>query len=106
MYVIATAAQFFKADQLKAELGKHKEFPALGISIVEERALADAILEVSYTFAWDYPFVLKHQNTSVVLVSGKGQGAFSGPAGAISVANQLVKLLKPYRSSPPKPSKE
>ena len=55
------------------------------------------MLTVNYTFAWDYPFVLKHQNTSVVLLSGKGVGPFSGPAGANSVAGELAKALKPYR---------
>ena len=39
---------------------------------------------------------VKHQNTSVVLLTGKGTGPFSGPAGA-SVAAELVKGLKPYR---------
>ena len=52
---------------------------------------------LSYTFAWDYPFTVKHQNTSVVLLTGKGVGPFSGPAGAASVATELVKALKPYR---------
>lgn len=67
------------------------------IAVVDDRSLADTVLEVGYTFAWDYPFSLKHQNTSVVLVSGKGSGPFSGPRGATSVAGELVKLLKPYR---------
>jgi hypothetical protein len=57
------------------------------------------VLTVGYTFAWDYPFSLQHQNTSMVLLSGKGSGPFSGPAGAKSVANELVKLLKPHRQS-------
>ena len=52
---------------------------------------------MNYTFAWDYPFALRHQNTSVVLLSGKGVGPFSGPAGAISVAGELAKVLRPYR---------
>jgi len=44
----------------------------------------------------------KHnQNTSVVLVSGKGSGPFSGPAGATSVASEFAKLLKAYRVTPP-----
>jgi len=106
MFVVAAAAQFFNAAQMKGALGRNSGFRALGISVVDDRAVADTVLEVSYTFAWDYPFTLRHQNTSVVLVSGKGAGAFSGPAGADSVAEQLVKLLKPYRSVPPKPKKE
>jgi hypothetical protein len=105
MFVNASNAQFFGSPQMKAALGDYAGFRALGISIVEDRAVADAVLEVNYTFAWDYPFVLKHQNTSVVLLSGKGSGAFSGPAGASSVAREFVRLLKPYRLAPA-PKKE
>ena len=70
-------------------------------TIVDDPAVADVVLEVGYTFAWDYPFSLKYQDTSVVLVSGKGSGPFSGPAGATSVASEFAKLLKAYRVTPP-----
>lgn len=43
--------------------------------------------------------VAMHRRTSTVLVSGKGVGRFSGPAGAESVTRELVALLKPYRPS-------
>ena len=55
------------------------------------------MLFVAYTFAWDYPFSLKHQSTTIVLVAGKGSGPLSGPAGATSVAKELCKALKQYR---------
>jgi hypothetical protein len=97
LLVDASRAEFFGSDQMKAALGSDKGFAALKITIVDDRALADVVLEVGYTFAWDYPFSLKHQNTSMVLKSGKGSGPFSGPAGAKSVASEVVKLLKPYR---------
>ena len=90
--VDATKARYFDSAQMRAALGRHKDFAALNVSIVEDAAVADAVLEVDYTFAWDFPFSLRHQNTSVVLVSGKGTGPFSGPRGATSVANELVKL--------------
>jgi hypothetical protein len=32
-----------------------------------------------------------------VLLSGKGRGPFSGPAGAASVAKEFVKLAQPHR---------
>ena len=38
---------------------------------------------------------------AVVLVSGKGSGPFSGPAGATSVASEFAKLPKVYRVTPP-----
>lgn len=92
-------AKFFGNTQMKAALARDKGFGALRITIVDDPALADVVLDVGYTFAWDYPFSLKHANTSMVLTSGKGSGPFSGPAGAKSVAREVVKLLKPYRTA-------
>ena len=97
VFVDASHAVYFGNPQMKAALGRNKDWSAMQIAVVDDRSLADTVLEVGYTFAWDYPFSLKHQNTSVVLVSGKGSGPFSGPRGATSVAGELVKLLKPYR---------
>jgi hypothetical protein len=101
MYVRAERAVYFKTDQMKAALGRNKEFAAMRINLVDDPVVADVVLEVSYQFAWDYPFTVKHQNTSVILVAGKGSGPFSGPAGAASVASELTKALKPYRTQPP-----
>jgi hypothetical protein len=86
---------------LKAALGRNKDFAKLNIRIVDDRKVADTILVVGYTFAWDYPFELKHQNTTIVLLAGKGVGPFSGVAGAANVANELAKLAKPYRITSP-----
>lgn len=97
MVIDASQAKFFGPDQVTAGLGRNKDFARMNITVVTERSVADVVLEVGYTFAWDFPFVLKHQTSAVVLVSGKGTGPFSGPAGAKDVANELVKLLKPYR---------
>jgi hypothetical protein len=103
MWVDASNAEFFDSSQMKAALGENKDFRMLDVVMVDDRSVADVVLEVSYTFAWDYPFVLKHQNSTVVLVSGKGTGPFSGPAGAKSVASHLAKALKTYRLPPPAP---
>lgn len=97
MFVDASNAEYFKSDQLKAALARNKGFPALDIRIVDDVKLADVILSVSYTFAWEYPFQLKHQNTSIVVLAGKGIGPLSGPVGAASVAREFVKLARPYR---------
>lgn len=97
MYVDAHAAQYFGSDQMKAALGKNKEFQKLRIHIVDDPRVADVVLKVSYTFAWDYPFELRHQNTTVVLLAGKGEGPFSGPLGAADVARVFVNTAKPWR---------
>jgi len=97
MYVDARDAKYFGSDQMKAALGKNKDFWKLNIRIVDDRRVADVVLKVGYTFAWDYPFELTHQNTTFVLVSGKGEGPFSGPLGAADVARQFVNMAKPWR---------
>jgi hypothetical protein len=97
MYVDARDAQYFGSDQLKAALGKNEDFAKLNIHIVDDARVADTVLTVGYTFAWDYPFALRHQNTTMVLVSGKGEGPFSGPLGAADVARQFVNAVKVWR---------
>jgi hypothetical protein len=95
--VDAYDAHYFGSDQLKAALGKNKDFAKLNIHIVDDPRVADTVLTVSYTFAWDYPFALRHQNTTMVLLSGKGEGPFSGPLGAADVARNFVNMAKPWR---------
>jgi hypothetical protein len=97
MYVDARDAQYFGSDQMKAALGKNEDFAKLNIHIVEDARVADTVLTVGYTFAWDYPFALRHQNTTMVLVSGKGVGPFSGPLSATDVARQFVNAVKAWR---------
>src|SRR5690348_12674769 len=97
MYVDARDAQYFGADQMKAALGRNDGFHDLNIRMVDDPAVADVVLKVSYTFAWEYPFELRHQNTTIVLLAGKGLGPFSGPLGAADVARQFVNAAKPYR---------
>lgn len=97
MYIDARRARHFDSAQVKATLLQNKDFAALQIRTVDDPKLADVVLEVGYTFAWDFPFQLKHLNTATVLFAGKGMGPFSGPAGATSVAKEFVKPLKPFR---------
>lgn len=99
MWVDARDAQYFDSYQMKAALGRNKEFRELNIHMVDDPRVADVLLKVGYTFAWDYPFQLKHQNTTVVLLAGKGLGPFSGPVGAADVAHEFVKAVKRYRAT-------
>ena len=98
MYVITKDIDFFDCAQMKAALHRNEDFDKLNITIVDDPRVADVVLEVTYTFAWDYPFELRHQNTTSVLLAGKGEGPFSGPLGAADVAYQFVNLAKPYRN--------
>ncbi|HEY6307466.1 MAG TPA: hypothetical protein VI488_13520, partial [Candidatus Angelobacter sp.] len=104
LYVETKDIGFFGADQMKAALHRNPDFEKLNIHIVDDRRVADAVLVVTYTFAWDYPFELRHQNTTLVLLAGKGEGPFSGPLGAADVAREFVELAKPWRT--PQPQKK
>jgi len=88
-------------DKVNDALGDNKIFRTLNITIVYYPAGADVVLKVSDTFpGWNYPFSLEHQNTSMVLLSGKMWAEKNVPGAAKSVANDLVKLLRPYRLAP------
>ena len=97
MYVDARDAKYFSSSLMKAELGKSKDFEKLNVRIVDDPRVADVVLKVGYTFAWEYPFELTHRNTTIVLLSGKGEGPFSGPLGAFDVARNFVNAAKPWR---------
>lgn len=101
MYVDAHAAKYFGSDDLKAVLASNQDFNALNISMVDDPKIADTILIVSNTFVWDFPYELKHQASSIVLLAGKGVGPLSGHLGAINVASLFVKAAKPYRTPQP-----
>ncbi|MFZ1084136.1 MAG: S1C family serine protease [Terracidiphilus sp.] len=98
MYIDARDAKFFGADRLKADLATNKDFAALHVSVVDDPKTADTILIVGYSAVWDFPFELKHQASSIMLVAGKGVGPLSGILGARDVASELIKALKPYRT--------
>jgi hypothetical protein len=100
MYIETHGINLFGPALIKAELGKNPDFQKLNIHIVDDRRVADTVLVVTYAFAWEYPFELRHQNTTVVLLSGKGEGPFSGPLGAWDVARQFVNTAKPWRVAP------
>ena len=100
MYIETRGIGLFGPSQIKAELEKNGDFQKLNIHIVDDRKVADTVLVVTYTFAWDYPFELRHQNTTMVLLGGKGEGPFSGPLGAWDVARQFVKAAKKWRPEP------
>ena len=84
-------------EEVQRALMQNGDFRALGISVVDERTIADAVLDVNYTFAWDYPFTLTSQG--VLLASGKGYGPFSVALGATDVAKKLTALLKSGRQA-------
>jgi S1-C subfamily serine protease len=95
-------ATYFGSKEVKAALGRNKDFAGLNIVLVDDPKLADTILLVGHTFGFNFPFELKHQASSIVLLTGKGVGIFSGQIGSVNVSGEFVKAAQPYRTPPPK----
>jgi S1-C subfamily serine protease len=95
-------ATYFGSKEVKAALGRNKDFARLNIVLVDDPKLADTILLIGHTFGFNFPFELKHQASSIVLLAGKGVGIFSGQIGSVNVAAEFVKAAQPYRALPPK----
>ncbi|MCX6602894.1 MAG: hypothetical protein NTV52_04800, partial [Acidobacteria bacterium] len=59
MYVDARRAQDFDSAQVKATLLENEDFAALQIRTVDDPKLADVVLEVGCTFAWNFAFQIR-----------------------------------------------
>ncbi len=73
MYIDASRAQYFGSDQLKAALSRNKDFAKLNIRIVDDRKVADTVLDVKYTLRLSVRTEAPEHNHRVV--SGQGRGA-------------------------------
>ncbi len=102
MYIDAHA-NYFGNKEVKAALGRNKDFAGLNIVLVDDPKAADTTLIVGHTFGFNFPFELKHQASSIVLLSGKGVGIFSGQLGSNNVAEEFIKAAQPFRTAPAKP---
>jgi len=100
MYVDAQRAQpYFGSVKLKSDLQQNKDFAKFNITIVDDRAAADALLEVDcegFGCISGFPFELKSRTTPPIsLVAGKGIGM--GDLGSPNVTQKFIKLVKQYR---------
>jgi hypothetical protein len=96
---IASRSNVFKSVQLLNELRKKHEFTDWNLSFVDEREVADLILEVEHIpLTWEFPFTVKHQRTGVVIAVGKVY-AWGGGDGAQLMASRIVERLTRLRAT-------
>ena len=94
----------FKPDQLVNALNKQKEFPAFNLTFVNERELADLILEIDHiVFTWKYTFKLYSQRLGVVVATGD-RIIWDGNLGADAMAERVIEKLKVARGPEPPPA--
>lgn len=96
---ITSYSNVFKSVQLLNELRKKKEFTDWNLSLVDEREVADLILEIEHVpLTWEFPFSIRHQRTGVVITAGKIY-AWGGGDGAQLMASRVTERLTKLRAS-------
>src|SRR5947209_3165273 len=96
---VNSRSDIFKPVQLLNELRKKQEFTSWNLSFVEEREVADLILEIDHVpLTWEFDFSIRHQRTGVVVATGKIY-AWGGGDGAQLMASRVVEKLMRVRAS-------
>lgn len=87
----------FKSDQLVNELNKRKEIPEWGLSFVDERDLADLVLEIDHVLlTWKYTFKIYSQRLGTIVATGSVV-ILDGNVGAPPMAERVIEKLKTAR---------
>ncbi len=97
---IHSKTAFLTVDTLDRALALNKEWPKLGISIVQDRRIADLLIELDRPlFTYVHTFVIADKRTSIVLGSGKVT-AYDGTTASVGLAKDIVKILLAARTPP------
>jgi hypothetical protein len=95
---VTSNSNLFKPVQLLNELRKRQEFADWHLSFVDEREVADLILEIEHVpLTWEFPFSIKHQRTGIVISTGKVY-VWGGGDGAQLMASRVVERLTKLRA--------
>jgi hypothetical protein len=98
--LIYSKTSFLTVDTLVRALGLEKDWPKLGLTIVQDRRVADLIIEIDRPlFTYVHTFVVSDKRTSIVLGSGKVT-AFDGTIASGGIAKDLVKIFSAERIPP------
>lgn len=93
----------FKPDQLINALGKRPELADWNLTFVDERDLADLILEIDHVvFTWKYTFKLYSERLGTVIATGD-RIILDGNVGADDMAERVVEKLKKARGDDARP---
>jgi hypothetical protein len=94
---IVSSTQFITASTLSRALALQKDWPKLGLTVVEDRRVADISLDVDRViFTHVHTYSLVDTKTSIVLFSGRVR-AFDGILASAGVAEEVVKYFSSQR---------
>jgi hypothetical protein len=92
---------FLTIDTLEHALVTDQGWPELGLSIVQDRQMADLIIEIDRPlFTYVHTYLISDRKTSIVLGAGKVT-AFDGTLASGPMAKEIVKLLAAARLPEP-----
>ena len=90
---IQSKTAFLTVDTLDRALALQKEWPQLELTIVQDRRVADLLIEIDRPiFTYVHTFVIIDKKTSIVLDSGKVT-AFDGTIASGGLAKEIVKFF-------------
>ncbi len=90
---IHSKTSFLTVDTLVRALTLQKDWPKLGLTIVQDPRVADLLIEIDRPlFTYVHTFVVSDKKTSIVLGSGKVT-AFDGTIASGGIAKDIVKIF-------------
>jgi hypothetical protein len=90
---IHSKTAFLTVDTLDRALAMQKEWPQLGLTIVQDQRVADLLIEIDRPlFTYVHTFVIVDKRTSIVLGTGKVT-AFDGTTASGGLAKEIVKIF-------------
>lgn len=97
---IRSKTSFLTVDTLVRALTTNKDWPSLGLTIVQDPRVADLFIEVDRPlFTYVHTYVMSDKRTSIVLDSGKVT-AFDGTKASGPIAKNLIKTFSSAKQSP------
>ena len=98
---VHSKTMFITVEAMDLALTQQKEWPDLGLTIVQDPSAADLLIEVSRVkFTNVHSFVLSDKKTSIVLNSGN-EIAVNGALASRSLAKDIVTILSAARVTAP-----
>jgi hypothetical protein len=99
MFIISRTV-WLKVDLMQEAMQREPAFAAWGLAIVSDPRIADVRLTVDRVlFTWTWTYELVHQNSGIVLATGK-MNAIAGGAATSKIADAVVAQISRARGAP------
>jgi hypothetical protein len=95
---LQSKTSFLTVDTLDRSLTMQKDWPKLGLTLVQDPRVADLLIQIDRPlFTYVHTFVIVDKRTSIILGSGKVT-AFDGTIASAGLAKDITKIFETARS--------